>query len=482
MRGLISSLTGYFTGPFGRKRSAEEADDTPVPANKRTRLQEPNQLSNEDAEFAPPTLAPSNKRKRVEEPSESANNFSKLLSAKIDKPLHQQKSSEEQIEDSSARPEFTAATSSLAIGPDATSRAEETSFTEDAPNDLLQEEESTPGTQLRPAHTPYSNRGQASQSPRAGPSTLRRNEPTSLSTITEHSEFSHLPQIEDASPTPSKPPRVQPPPSYPDLPQNTPSQLRASLHARQPTPRRTPMGTPFMRRAAQLRAAREAEMMGTPSTSSFAFHSAKKAPPSRPKETNADARRAKLERMRELQKELEELQKDEDVQEMQSHRRKRVKIDNLVSIPHNLPGDSSGTFRVPEGDSDDEMEVYDDVEERSNVFEDSERMVQDMEVVPPKVQPLKEVPNPQSQAVRNTPKPQPKPVKEAPTPKFQQAVQAAPTPKFQPSTPVLPKEARIEFHFPQIGPIPEGYYVSEAYQQEACAIFEAGLAEFLAAQ
>ena len=53
---------------------------------------------------------------------------------------------------------------------------------------------------------------------------------------------------------------------------------------------------------------------------------------------------------------------------MQSHRRKRVKVDDLEVIPHNLPGDSSGTFRVPDWDSDDEMEVDESVPERKNVF------------------------------------------------------------------------------------------------------------------
>ncbi|KAK5693253.1 hypothetical protein LTR17_025174, partial [Elasticomyces elasticus] len=88
-----------------------------------------------------------------------------------------------------------------------------------------------------------------------------------------------------------------------------------------------------------------------------------------PSDTNADRRFEKMERLRKLQVELSELNADDDVQEMQSHRLKRVKVDDLEYIPHNRPGDSSGTFRVPDIDSDDEMEVEFDVPERQNVFQ-----------------------------------------------------------------------------------------------------------------
>jgi hypothetical protein len=51
---------------------------------------------------------------------------------------------------------------------------------------------------------------------------------------------------------------------------------------------------------------------------------------------------------------------------------KRVKIYHLKTIPHNRPGDSEGTFRFPDLDSDDEMEVDIDAALRSNIFEESE--------------------------------------------------------------------------------------------------------------
>lgn len=151
----------------------------------------------------------------------------------------------------------------------------------------------------------------------------------------------------------------------------------------------------------------------------------------KPRESNADARLAKLERMRTLQRELEELEQDEDVKEMQSHRLKRVKIDNLVEIPHNRPGDPSGCFRVPEEDSDDEMEVYENVEERSNLFEEMNTEAEDVTM----------------QEEQN----------------------------------MEPTDTSMAFSFPDVGPVPEGYYVSEEFKEEAGRLFEAGLVEFLAA-
>jgi len=76
-----------------------------------------------------------------------------------------------------------------------------------------------------------------------------------------------------------------------------------------------------------------------------------------------------MQQLRSVQKQLEELKKDEDVIEMESHRRKRVKVDDLEFIPHNRPGDSEGTFRVPDWDSDDEIEVSESVPEKKNVFQ-----------------------------------------------------------------------------------------------------------------
>ncbi|GAB7358697.1 hypothetical protein MBLNU230_g3926t1 [Neophaeotheca triangularis] len=79
----------------------------------------------------------------------------------------------------------------------------------------------------------------------------------------------------------------------------------------------------------------------------------------------------KLRELRHAQRQVAALEKDEDLSDFLKpvKRTKYVKVDRLVKIPHNRPGESSGTFRVPDLDDDDEMEVWEDVAERSeNIF------------------------------------------------------------------------------------------------------------------
>ncbi|KAK5715894.1 hypothetical protein LTR15_009719 [Elasticomyces elasticus] len=175
------------------------------------------------------------------------------------------------------------------------------------------------------------------------PSTKNRRVPTSLSTVNEQTEISDITDIDvnisDFSTgllcgtTPSKPRQ-----------RRTVAEARASRLASTYTPTR------------QQPLSWEKTVRTTPADS------------------NADRRFEKMERLRKLQEELSELNADDDVQEMQSHRLKRVKVDDLEFIPHNRPGDSSGTFRVPDIDSDDEMEVEFDVPERQNVFQTAAKM------------------------------------------------------------------------------------------------------------
>ncbi|KAK3635232.1 hypothetical protein LTR56_014841 [Elasticomyces elasticus] len=194
-------------------------------------------------------------------------------------------------------------------------------------------------TIAEPENTP-----RASKTPRhfLMPSTKNRRVPTSLSTVNEQTEISDMTDIDvnisDFSTgllcgtTPSKPRQ-----------RRTVAEARASRLGSTYTPTRQPLSW-------------EKNMRTTPS------------------DTNADRRFEKMERLRKLQMELSELNADDDVQEMQSHRLKRVKVDDLEFIPHNRPGDSSGTFRVPDIDSDDEMEVDFDVPERQNVFQTAAEM------------------------------------------------------------------------------------------------------------
>ncbi|KAK4569335.1 hypothetical protein LTR86_003097 [Recurvomyces mirabilis] len=189
-------------------------------------------------------------------------------------------------------------------------------------------------SQYRSARTETSS-GRARSSPSKSstpsrflmPSTKNKRVPTSLSTVSEYTEpeTSYI-----SSFTPSRPP-----------------QRRSVASARAA---RTQSSTPWSNR-------RKSTTSGPITTSS-----------------GPDARWEKLERVRTLQQELNRLNSDSDVIEMESHRRKRVKVDSLAWIPHHRPGESSGTFRVPDIDSDDEMEVDEMVPERSNVFAEAVEM------------------------------------------------------------------------------------------------------------
>ncbi|KJX96022.1 hypothetical protein TI39_contig844g00016 [Zymoseptoria brevis] len=99
-----------------------------------------------------------------------------------------------------------------------------------------------------------------------------------------------------------------------------------------------------------------------------------------PRDPNADSRLEKLRAYHEAKDHLHNLQKDEEIKEMTQHRTKRVKIDDLVAIPHNRPGDASGTFRMYDADSDDEMEVEEDCEVRENIFRGEDRPHEEEEV------------------------------------------------------------------------------------------------------
>ncbi|KAK1048392.1 hypothetical protein LTS16_004576 [Friedmanniomyces endolithicus] len=207
-----------------------------------------------------------------------------------------------------------------------------------------------PAKRATPAATPT-----AAKTPRAFlmPSTKNRRVPTSLSTVTEYTEDqSQLGRTLLVGTTPTAMPEER-------------SEFGSSLLVGT-----TPSKPPQRRSVASARAKR-LQTAGTPLQPLSWEQRARTITPAVPAETNADRRFEKAERLRKLQKELAELNKDVDIIEMESHRRKRVKVDDLKYIPHNRPGESSGTFRVPDIDSDDEMEVEMSFPERSNVFEEA---------------------------------------------------------------------------------------------------------------
>jgi hypothetical protein len=169
--------------------------------------------------------------------------------------------------------------------------------------------------------------------PRAAPSSLRvpATMPTTLSTISERTEPSETDDVTQ----------------------------RATSYA---TPSRT-------RSINKVRAARQS--LGKPS-SRISSSSSKIVP----REPNADVRQTKLkQQQRQLAEESNKENRDSTASNSPvpaPRATKRVKIYHLKAIPHNRPGDSEGTFRFPDLDSDDEMEVDIDAALRSNIFEESE--------------------------------------------------------------------------------------------------------------
>jgi hypothetical protein len=201
--------------------------------------------------------------------------------------------------------------------------------------------------------------------------------------------------------------------------------------------------------------ARRNNQLGTPPARPYAWE--KNAAKPKPKEPNADVRLAKLQQLQELEAkakqaqqeadklkaEMNRMKQDADIREIEAHsvhRRKRVKVDHLKVIPHNRPGDSSSTFRVPEIDSDDEMSVDEDVEEDSNVFEELEK-------------------------------------------RYEQAQQQTPV---QPPIPTMTQTPRtVEqqpmFTFPNVGNKPDNYHVSEEFKEAAGKFFDHGFQQYISA-
>ncbi|KAK3117029.1 hypothetical protein LTR53_001983 [Teratosphaeriaceae sp. CCFEE 6253] len=210
-------------------------------------------------------------------------------------------------------------------------------------------------TEQQQQTTPQMSAGRAIKTPRSFlmPSTKNRRVPTSLSTVTEVTE-----RTEHTAPAP-------PTHAIQATPQVDISDFGSSMIMGT-----TPSRAPHRRTISSVRAARQSTPQHASRLSwdqrSLSVAPAPAAPePTEPQDQDLGG---KLLRMKQLQEELAQLHSDPDVAELEAHRRKRVKVDDLAYIPHNLPGESEGTFRVPEWDSDDEMEVSWGVPERANVF------------------------------------------------------------------------------------------------------------------
>jgi hypothetical protein len=210
-----------------------------------------------------------------------------------------------------------------------------------------------PSSRKRPAPEPELLESEAANVPstptpnfRAAPKTLRApaTMPSLLSTISEHTEPS---ETEDA-------------------------RSRATSYA---TPCRP-------RSINKVRAARQSLGKTPNRVSSSNINSA-------PRVRNADTRDKTLHPENypeEANKENREIIQNLPVPEFRAT--KRVKIHHLKEIPHNRPGDAEGTFRFPDLDSDDEMEVDIDAPLRSNIFEESESNIAEQQAQVAKEQAL----------------------------------------------------------------------------------------------
>ncbi|KAK4626997.1 hypothetical protein CLAFUW4_05011 [Fulvia fulva] len=198
------------------------------------------------------------------------------------------------------------------------------------------------------------------------------------------------PQRKTAQPPQSRAQTPYQPATLEPISEKAESEQRASMSMPDPTPSRPPRSVAKLRRAAR-------EQDNTPSAKTPGRVWTRQPAP---KEPNADARLEKLRRFHEAQRTVNTMKDDEDIKDMVPRPTKRVKIDDLVSIPHNRPGDSESTFRVYDVDSDDEMEVDAEFAEiRQNIFKASTTQEEDDKKEEETPKPVKETPNVIKQSV-----------------------------------------------------------------------------------
>jgi hypothetical protein len=209
------------------------------------------------------------------------------------------------------------------------------------------------------------------------------NVPSSLSTVTEYSEIpSFVESVPDT--TPSKKRRISSTSSAdPMVTSRTPTITPSTSAAPMRTSRTAP-STPMQKPSVIRRANRLNGLSSSSATPRVPYAWEKNAAKPKAKETNADARLEKLKQLEYYRAQVAALEADSDIRDIEGHtaiKRKKVNVDKLKVIPHNRPGDSSSTFRVPEIDSDDEMSVDEDVEETPNIFEENEQMQTESEQI-----------------------------------------------------------------------------------------------------
>lgn len=293
--------------------------------------------------------------------------------------------------------------------PETYTRAQTATTSTPAPKQQPEREQRTTHT------TPRSSTTSPTKKTARAPSSKSHQQETSLSTITEHTEMTETTDAEMAD--------IEP----------TPSMRRRTIAS----VRRTQ--TPSRHAATPVRDWN------------------KRLPP---REPNADRRLDKVRTYSSLKDELKTMEEDPEIQQLIGGRPlKRVKVDKLVKIPHNKPGDAPGTYAVPDIDSDDEMEVDADEETRSNIFD---------------TLPAESTPAPAAQAAprRETQ------AAATPAPAIQAPVIQAP-PERAASAPIAETidTPPMVFHFPDVGRNPGGR-LNKCDDKYAGAKFAYGLAHF----
>lgn len=198
------------------------------------------------------------------------------------------------------------------------------------------------------------------------PANRKRSAPTE---VTEPANTTFTPKASHTMP------RANPPfnnPAIPDQLDTISEQMEDSTPARRPT--NTPARTQNTPRPASVRRSiqqvREEKRRKEAMRDQTPLREWDRTP--LPRLPNADSRLQKLNMYNRLKQKMKELQDDEELEDVIERPIKRVKVDELAEIPHRLPGDPKSTFRMPDPDSDGEMEIDEEIEEKANVFEASQ--------------------------------------------------------------------------------------------------------------
>ena len=517
-RGWTSRLWNYIPTPFARKRSADdEPASTPEPSQKRQRQTD---ATTENTVEQPAFFSNTNNTAVNEQDGA----FTKTASKQR---ISFNTAAKEQDGPSSAYKSITKQrTSFLGAKTNITNEQEQKT---PLPKSALKQRSSFTSSSAAPIHE------QEQETPLQKPAKKQQPHLTHIRTHTSDSDDQEQEQRTPLPKTASKQPSVENYDEEHEQEQQTPlpstakkqqySATPTTKRKRQPTtplttisertensqptdPPATTSFTPVRRRTiASVKAAKRAEM--NKPLPRFAWEKEPK-----PRLKNADERLAKIRTLEDLRRKVKDLEQDEDVRRPT----KRVKVDNLAEIPHNRPGDASSTFRVPDIDSDDEMEVDWNVEERSNVFDDTPQhptatplsAAQAPEAVTtagvaaspppfplekqqsgladqPTASPSLSAP-PQQPPAQPLPPQQPLAPKEPPRFNFpsvglKPTVPASvPEVHAQPAPPAPPQQ-RAEpprFVFPSVGLKPPGFQEYSEERKKACgALFAAGFAEYM---